>query len=113
MSGFMRNAFAKILEFKGYYGKNDPLIELIEGEVNGPIRRNDKVYISVYHYLEFKNVAPSKFDTNGIGKYFASICDDDFILITYKLKNGKIQTTKRYDYNFIERNKETFKKFRK
>lgn len=111
---YQEHLFKEILEFNGYYGRNDPKIELISGEVNGPIRKNDKVYISVYHFLQYKGIKFPKreFDTEGLGGHFSAICNNDFISVTYKLTNGTVQTTQRYDYDLILRNKEVFKKYR-
>jgi hypothetical protein len=112
VSLYQEYLFKQILDFKGYYGMNDPRIELIDGEVNGPIRRNDKIYISIYHYLEFKRESVNSYDKNKAGAYFKSISNGDYVTVTYKLRSGVVQTTHRYDYNLIERNKKELEKFR-
>jgi hypothetical protein len=93
-----------ILNFKHYYNGLT-----IETGKNGPELNNDKVYISIYHFMEYNGINPNNFDTFEIGNRLERRTND-YTICKYEEHDYKIN---KYEYSFIETNQNIFNDFRK
>ena len=99
------NTQEDILNFD-YYFKN---WTLIEGE-NGPEPLNSKIYISVYHFLEYQGRDPHQYNTFKIGGHFYSECGNDYLTCRYKEFSELIH---KYDFDLLLTNFHEFENFKK
>ena len=79
----------------------------IEYGIHRPELKNNKIYISVYHFMEYNSILPQNYDTIAIGGFFSNLTND-FTKCKYYNQDFEIN---KYDYNFIKENKELFTKF--
>lgn len=56
-----------ILNFKGYYKASE-----IEYGKHGPEAHSGDVYISIYHFMQYRKSDPSNYDTLRLGAYLSS-----------------------------------------
>ena len=92
-----------ILNFAHYFDKFKPK----KGTVNGPELKNSKVYLSVYHFLEYEGKDPHKYNTENIGLDFYTNITQDTIPCFYENYNRKID---KYEYNVLKKNFSIFNK---
>lgn len=106
----------QILNYKGYYGDGDGKTELIKGfgNRNGPVLWDERVFISVYHFLQFHSEDPNKFDTFKIGQIFNKISPDySRPDVTVRMMNsGTERKFARYDFDFLEENFEIIRRYK-
>lgn len=93
-----------ILKFKHYFNKFEPK----KGTINGPEVKKSKVYISVYHFLEYEGLNPKLYDTDNIGLYFYNNITKDTIPCFYVDYSKKID---KYEYKVLKENFEIFEKY--
>jgi hypothetical protein len=92
-----------ILNFELYFkGKK------IEYGVDGPELKEGKIYISVYHFLEFNGIDPHAYDVFTIGNYFTRLTSD-FLTVKYQNDDFKIN---KYHFNFLKLNKKSMEQFK-
>ena len=65
------NKIQDILNYSGYYSAG-----YIEYGIHGPELVDGTIYISVYHYLEFKGRKPWEYNTFKMGQAFYGITTD-------------------------------------
>lgn len=93
----------EIVNFKGYYNAGE-----LDYGIHGPEQIENKVYLSIWHYLEFIGEKPFEYDTKNIGDSFHLLTDD----IHYcKYKKYGYQHGK-YDFNLLKKNMEIFQKLK-
>lgn len=77
----------------------------INGTFNGPelSENKQKVYLSVFHYLEYENIDPHLYETIDIGR---RLSDMTFDTKCYKVDYEKYGYDKvnKYEYNFLKKN---------
>lgn len=92
-----------ILNFKLYFkGKK------VEYGENGPELKEGKIYISVYHFLEFNGINPHNYDVFSMGNYLSSLTSD-YCIVKYVMDDFKIN---KYPYDFIRRNNNILEQFK-
>ena len=101
------NTFDDVMNFKHYF-KNWTILQGEHGPEVGI--DNSKIYISVYHFLEYQGKDPHKYDTFNIGGYFYKICGNDYKVCKYKEFEELIH---KYDFNLLLKNFHEFEKFKK
>lgn len=107
IKGMRRPSFEEtddILNFTGYFSGHT-----LEYGTHGPEAKNEKTYISVYHFMEYNGIDPTKYDTIAIGGHLSTI-NDDHIECKYKEQSFTIN---KYNYFFIKENQEVFKTYLK
>lgn len=95
-----------ILNFKQYFEGYTPK----EGTINGPELKNSKVYISIYHFLEYEGSDPNSYDTEKIGLHFYNNITQDTIPCYYEDYSKKID---KYEYSVLKNNFSVFEKYLK
>jgi len=101
------NNFDDIKNFEHYF-KNWTLLQGEHGPEYGS--NNSKIYISVYHFLEYQGKDPHEYDTFNIGGYFYKICGNDYKICQYKEFEELIH---KYDFDLLLTNFDDFEKFKK
>ena len=92
-----------ILNFKMYFkGKT------LEYGENGPELKEGKIYISVYHFLEFNGINPHNYDVFAMGNYLARLTSD-YCIVKYVSDDFKIN---KYHYDFIRLNNNILEQFK-
>lgn len=94
-----------IINFPNYLDKYTPC----KGSVNGPELYNEKVYLSIYHFLEYEELKPSDYRKSELGLYLKSLTDD-VIPCFYEDYDDKIY---KYPYEFLKENESKFLNFKK
>lgn len=92
-----------ILNFKHYFSG----FTLIEGK-HGPEESENKIYISVYHFLEYEGFDPHDYNTESIGRYLCTLTND-YKQCLYKDFPYEIN---KYDFNFLISNQKVFKDYK-
>lgn len=77
---------------------------------HGPEIKDDEVYISIYHFLEFLGVFPSKYQTVELGGYLSDLAGDDKIPCKYECQNFTIL---KFPVSLLEAEKENFSNYLK
>jgi hypothetical protein len=93
-----------ILNFKHYFSG----FKLIEG-IHGPEEVNSKIYLSVFHFMEYDGINPHDFDTISIGGHLSTLTSD-YQFCVYSDFPHKIN---KYEYNFLIKNKSVFSNYQK
>ncbi len=102
----LKDTHEDILNFKMYFKSYNPL----PGIINGPEEKGGKIYISIYHFMEYNGINPELYYTLNIGLYFYENITKDVISCFYTNYPHKID---KYDYEIIKRNQHIFKNFLK
>lgn len=63
----MLETHQNILNYSYYFSAGE-----MEFGIDGPELINDKVYISIYHYLQYSKLKPAKYNTFSLGNYLTS-----------------------------------------
>lgn len=94
-----------ILNFDGYFSKYT-----IEWGIHGPeIGADGKVYISVFHYLEYIGEDPFKYNTKGLG---LNLMGPGIATIQCKYKEQHFVINK-FDFEYLESNIQKIKEYKK
>ena len=93
-----------ILNFPNYFRAGS-----IEYGIHGPEDKDGKVYLSVFHYLEFKGLNPRNYETFKLGQSLSSLTSDS-IACKYSNQNFRIL---KYPFSFIESKSDLVASFRK
>jgi hypothetical protein len=93
-----------ILDFEHYFSKHT----LISG-IHGPQEHNGKVYISIYHFMEYNGIVPTLYDTIAIGGCLSDLTTD-YKVCRYKEHSFNIN---KCEYHFIKEHKHIFKQYLK
>ncbi len=96
--------FQKIMDFPNYYSAGE-----IEYGIHGPEIENGKLYISVYHFLEFHLLNPRNYNTFSIGNEFSKL-SNDYKTCKYKSQNFTIG---KYDWELLKNNWAIFERYKK
>jgi hypothetical protein len=96
--------FDSILNFSNYYSKGE-----MEYGIDGPEIYEDKLYISIYHYLEYINENPHNYDTFNLGLYLFTK-SATILKCKYKAQNIEID---KYDLELLKTESDNFKKYKK
>lgn len=81
------NNFTEILNFPKYFKACNGQMDY---GTHGPELKDDNLYISIFHYLEFIGQAPSKFDTFNLGKWLTESSDKDILSCKYACQSFSI-----------------------
>jgi len=92
-----------IFNFKHYFDG----FTLIEG-IHGPEESDSKIYISVYHFMEYEGIDPHDFETVKIGGHLSELTSD-YKSCLYRDFAHKIN---KYDYNFLIKNQSAFSNYK-
>ncbi len=98
--------FEDILNYQNYYSPGS--IEMDYGS-HGPEMKNGKLYISIYHYLEFIGDSPWKYNTFRLGEYL-STCSNDYLKCKYENQSFEIS---KFNIEVIKKEKLNFKNYLK
>ena len=93
---------SEILNYNGYFSAGD-----VEYGINGPELVDGKIYMSIYHYLEFIRENPRRFNTLKIGLILAETNDD---IKKCKYIKHKFEI-KKYSFELLEENIGLFELF--
>jgi hypothetical protein len=96
--------FESILNFSNYYKKCD-----IESGIHGPEVHEDKLYISIYHYLQYLNEDPHNYDTLNLGLYLFSK-SATLRKCKYECQNFEID---KYNLELLKTERTNFEKYKK
>jgi hypothetical protein len=96
--------FDLILNYSNYYSKGE-----IEYGIDGPEIFEDKLYISIYHYLEYINENPHNYDTFNLGLYLFKK-SENFRKCKYKDQNIEID---KYNLELLKTERKNFDKYKK
>ncbi len=100
----MNEEIEKIINYSDYYSAGT-----MEYGVDGPEVDDDKLYISIYHYLEYLGKNPRNFDTFGLGNYLTGRSS--------KYKSCKYESQpfsiNKFDLDILKREEGQFNKFEK
>ena len=96
------NKIHSILNYNRYFSAGD-----MEYGIDGPELVDGKIYISVYHYLEFMGKNPRNYDTFKMGAAFSGMTND-IKKCKYLKQNFEI---KKYSFELIEENKNLVENF--
>ncbi len=102
----LKDTKGDILSFDMYFDKYTTL----PGIINRPEEKDGKIYISIYHFMEYNGINPELYYTLNIGLYFYENITKDVISCFYTNYPHKID---KYDYEIIKRNQHIFKNFLK
>ena len=94
----------KIMNFSGYFSKYP-----IEEGVHGPEMVGDNVFISVFHFLEFKGLNPFNYDTYKMGSQFGRMTSHS-TRCKYQTQSFWIN---KYDFEFMEDNMDVVEEYKK
>jgi hypothetical protein len=92
-----------ILNFEYYFSKH-----FIEWDIHGPELENNKVYLSIFHFMEYNGINPLKYDTISIGGYLSTITQD-FKICKYISQSYDVN---KYDFEFRSQNKSCFENYK-
>ena len=95
--------FESILNFSNYYKKCD-----IESGIHGPEVHEDKLYISIYHYLQYLNEDPHNYDTLNLGLYLFSK-SATLRKCKYECQNFEID---KYNLELLQTERNNFEKYK-
>lgn len=96
--------FQKIMNFPNYFSAGE-----IEYGIHGPEIENGKLYISVYHFLEFHLLNPRCYNTFSIGNEFSKLTSN-YKTCKYKSQNFTIG---KYDWVLLKNNWVIFERYKK
>jgi len=99
-----KTEFDEILIYQNYYSPGSTEMEY---GLHGPEMKNGKLYISIYHYLEFTGDSPWKYNTFKLGGYL-STCSNDYLKCKYKNQSFEIS---KFNIEIIKKEKLNFKNF--
>lgn len=66
-----KKLISEILSYPSYYAASG-----IEWGIHGPEKDGNDLYMSIYHFLEFKNLSPHRFDTFNLGNVLTQKSSD-------------------------------------
>lgn len=95
----------KIFEFDGYFSAGE-----MEFGIDGPQLYSGIVFLSSYHYLQFKGKDPSLYNINEIGKKLSLMSKNTYERCKYKTQTFVIN---KYSFELMEENPEVFEDYRK
>lgn len=97
--------FDEVLNFKRYYSAG-----AIEQGIHGPEVSNNKLYISIYHYLEYLGLTPRNYNTLALGNYLTSISANDYKTCKYKTQSFYI---KKFNLDLLIGKESVFEDYKK
>jgi hypothetical protein len=100
----MNDEFKLIMNFSNYYSAGE-----IEYGIDGPEINGDKLYISIYHYLEFIGENPRNYDTLKLGEYLTSK-SFDYKVCKYKSQHFDIN---KFNLELLKEERSNFSNYRK
>lgn len=96
--------FNNILSFGNYYSAGP-----MEFGIDGPETSDGKLYISIYHYLEYLQRNPHDYNTFKLGQYLTSL-SADYKVCKYLRQSFRIN---KFELSLLERELANFNQFKK
>ncbi len=93
----------EILNYQRYFKACE-----IELGIHGPEIYNDKLYISIYHYLEYKGEFPKSYNTFDLVAALTSVSNGDYKICKYKCQSFKIH---KFTLEILQANEGIFKNY--
>jgi len=97
------NRFDDILQYKRYY----KACEEMEYGIHGPEVKDGKLYISIFHYLQFIGKNPKSYDTFSLGNYLTN-ASSYYETCQYACQNFNIN---KFDLDLLQKEEINFNKF--
>lgn len=100
----MTEEFSKIMNFSNYYSAGS-----MEYGVDGPEIEDNKLYISVYHYLQYLGENPRDYDTFGLGNYLTGMS------LNYKSCKYESQSfsINKFDLDLLKKEERQFTRYKR
>lgn len=100
----MNDEFKLIMNHPNYYSAGE-----IEYGIDGPEIYEDKLYISIYHYLEFIGENPRNYNSLKLGEYL-TLKSNDYKVCKYKSQHFDIN---KFNLELLKEERSNFNKYKK
>lgn len=100
----MSSEFDKITNKSNYYKASE-----IEYGIHGPEIEDNKLYISIYHYIEYLGLSPRDYNTFKLGNYLTN-CSSNYKECKYESQSFSIN---KFDLELLKKERSSFEDYRK